>query len=135
MLPRDRNDRKLFGPVLCVTYEFVVFEERDGEPIEIRDHLAGYELFDREGRILEEVSADRNLIDQVYKDAFVYDEEGKVAQHIELDENDRAEGKSIFEYAENGNIIESHYYSMNGGDKFTLDSGNFYTSENNSPHT
>ncbi len=125
-----REKRKLIGLVRRVEAEFAVFEIIDGNATETRHQSAGYEVYDLEGKLIEEISSYRLLIDDTYKDIYIYNEQGKLIERDEYDENESLVGKTIFEQSDNGNRIEKHYY-FDGHGKLKLGSHTLYDNEDN----
>ena len=125
-----RETRKLIGSVRSVEAEFAEFEVTDGSAKEIRHQPAGYELYDFEGKLIEEISPYRLMMDDSYKDIYFYDEQGKLYQREEYDENETLNGKTIFEQYSNGNRIEKNYYFDNY-EILKLGSHTIYDSEDN----
>ncbi len=108
-----RKDRKLLGLVHSIEAEFAEFEIINGNAIEVRNTLAGYELYDLEGKLIEEISPYRLMMEDSYKDVYIYDIEGKLISRDEYAENGSLIGKTIFETYINGSRIEKHYYFDN----------------------
>ena len=123
-----REKRKLLGSVRSVEAEFAVFEITDGNAKEIRHQPAGYELYDLEGKLIEEISPYRLMMEDSYKDIYFYDEHGKLYQREEYDENEILNGKTIFEQYNDGNRIEKNYYFDNQGN-LIIGSHSIYDSE------
>ena len=125
-----RGERKLLGLVRSVEATFAEFEIIDGNAIEIRHQPAGYALYDLEGKLIEEISPYRLMMEDSYKDIYKYDTEGKLVSRDEYREDGSLMGKTTFEQDYKGNLIERTYYFDNHG---TLKIG-FHTicdSENN----
>jgi len=108
MITREKS--KLIGLVRRVEVEFAVFEIIDGNATETRHQPAGHSLYDLEGKLIEEISPYRLMMEDAYKDIYIYNEQGKLIERDEYDENESLRGKTTFEQDENGNQIEKHYY-------------------------
>ena len=123
-----RENHKLIGKVRKVEAEFAVFEIVDEKVVETRHQSAGYSVYDLEGKLIEEVSPHRLMMEDVYKDIYIYDSEGKLFQRDEYDENEELIGKTMFEQDDNGNRIEKHYY-LDKNQILKLGSRSIYRSE------
>src|SRR5688572_16384273 len=108
MYTRDRYN--LIGPVRSVISTFCDLEVVDGKIVEIRPQEAGYLLFDSEGRLLEEVSPDRILMDDIFRDVYVYNSDGKLIEREEYGPQEKLIGKAMFEIDDEGNLVENHFY-------------------------
>lgn len=108
------KSRKLIGPVHTVESEFAVFDTVDGNTIETRHEQANFERYDRDGRLLEEISAERMLIDQVYRDVYLYNTNGDLIEHQEYEDHGVLLGKQVFEPgSDDGRISKSYYVGWN----------------------
>lgn len=105
-----RESRKLSGPVRKVETEFAVFETVDGKLTETGNHPSGYEIFDTDGKLLEDGSEYRLVVQDAYRHVYFYDEAGELDFREEFDENDAPVAKTIFERSEDGKLVEKHYY-------------------------
>lgn len=125
-----RETRKLIGLVKKVEAEFAVYENIDGKLTEIRNQSAGYSIYDFGGRLIEEVSLYRQMMQDSYKDVYFYNEKGELDYREEYDLDDSLMGKSVFEKSPNGNLKEKHYY-FDDQKKLKLDSHFIFDGENN----
>lgn len=126
-----RKSRKLVGPVHTVECEFAVFETKDGQTVEARHEPACFERYDLDGRLLEEISAERLLINQVYRDVYIYDDQGDLIEREEYGygEDGVLTGKHVWGKGKDGNRIEKHYY-VGRTNILTLGSILFFNSDN-----
>lgn len=125
-----RENRKLIGLVKKVEAEFAVYENIDGKLTETQNQSAGYSIYDFEGRLIEEVSLYRQMMQDAYKDVYFYNEKGELDYREEYDENDSLIGKSIFEKLPDGNLKEKNYY-FDDQKKLKLGSHLVYEGDNN----
>lgn len=104
--------RKLIGPVHTIESEFAVFESLDEHAIETKQERVEFERYDRQGRLVEEISGYRMQIDGVYRDVYIYDPvHGELLEHQEYNEAGNLTGKEIFEPGPNlGRIAKSYYF-------------------------
>ena len=93
--------------------------ELDGESIvEIRPRLADYPdylLFDPEGRLLDEISAERELVEGIYRVRYIYDGDANLIEREEYDRDDELTGKALFEVDSKGQRVENRYYVASDG--------------------
>ena len=113
-----------------VEAEFAVFEIIEEKLTETRNQSAGYSIYNFEGKLVEEVSLYRALMQDSYKDLYFYDEKGNLDYREEYDVDDSLFGKSIFEKLVDGNLKESHYY-FDDQKNFKLGSYLIYEGDNN----
>jgi hypothetical protein len=76
-----------------------------------------YELFtfDESGRLLEEASSERSLIEQEsFRFVYTYDDAGRIARRDEYDQAGSADGKTLYSYDSEGRKVEETYYSAKG---------------------
>jgi hypothetical protein len=123
-----REKRKLMGSARRVDCNFAVFEIIDGNPIETRHQSAGYSIYDLDGKLIEEVSPYRLMMDDSYKDIYIYDKQDKLIKRDEYDENELLRGKTTFDQIDSKNRIERHYYYDKQG-LLKLGSHTIYDSE------
>lgn len=130
----DRESFKLIGLVKSVTAEFSTLEIVDGEPVVTRTDPAGYLRFDRKGCLLEEISTERELMDDVNRDVYIYNADGSLAEREEYLRDGSLRGKTYFEFDSNGGRIERHFYvsiedkQLTLGSELTFDAENKYVS-------
>src|SRR5215203_4762168 len=106
----DKDTFKLIGPVRTVTSTFSELEVVGVETVEIRTQPAGYLLFDSDGRLIEEISPYRLMMEDVYKDIYVYNDEGDLIEREEYNEVGSCISKTVFESDDEGNLVENQYY-------------------------
>jgi hypothetical protein len=124
-----RKTRKLFGPVKSVDAKSAEFEISNGKTTEVRQRSDGYEKYDLQGRLVEEISPYRLMTEDSYKDIYFYDVEGNLVSRDEYKEDGSLLGKTTFEKLEDGNRIEKNFYYDNENLKIGIHS--IYDSENN----
>jgi hypothetical protein len=90
--------------------------EVDGETIvEVRTHPAGYLLFDFNGKLLEEASPDREMMEDVYRDVYIYDADTNLIKREEYDRDGRHKSKAVFHTDDEGNLVVEQYYRIPDG--------------------
>ena len=104
------KSRTLIGPVHIIESEFAVFETIDGNVIETGHEPVNFERYDRDGRLLEEISLVRWQIDGVYRDVYLYNVNGVLFEHQEYNEDGTLTGKQQFESGPGGSRISKSYY-------------------------
>jgi len=65
--------------------------------------------------LCEERSPEREMMFDVYKDVYHYDEHGNAKEREEYDRSEKLTGKTVFNIDENGNLVETHYYVARDG--------------------
>jgi hypothetical protein len=110
-----RDKFNLLGPVRSVEGISSNLEVVDGKLTETYTQVAECLLFDREGRLLEAISRERELLYDVFKDIYKYDADGNLIERDEFNRDGRLTGKGIFERDAEGNLIENHYYALDDG--------------------
>lgn len=118
----NRTSCKLSGPVRSVKVTFYELENDGDRTIEVRPQQAGFQNFDTEGRLREESSPDRILMDDVFRDVYIYSSEGRLIEREEYDSKDKPLGKTVFGTDADGNRIEDHYYFSIDGQQPLLSS-------------
>lgn len=109
-----RKKRNLIGSVRRVETNFAVYEIVDGNPLETRHQSAGYELYDADGKLTEESSPYRLMMEDSYKDIYIYNAQGELIEREEYDENESLIGKTIFEQSGDKRIEKHYYFDRNG---------------------
>jgi hypothetical protein len=118
----SRSRFNLLGHVRSVDGTYSYF---DGTPSETRTEPADYALFDREGRLLEDRSGEREILDGIYKDIYKYDADANLIEREEYDRQNVLTGKSFFETNTEGHLVENHYY-ISRESNLVLGSKTFY---------
>ena len=109
-MTNDREQRNLFGLVNSVRYECVsllgesIFEKADVD-------LSDYEIYDHSGRLLEEGSSERALLQDPFRYVFIYDTDGKLLVREEYDWKGSLDGNTLYSGDEKGHKTESTCYS------------------------
>lgn len=112
----SRKDYKLLGLVQKVQTEFANCEMVDGKVIVGDFRAADYEIFDFEGKLVEESSSHREMLYDSFKDIYFYKENGNVGYRDEYNINGKFIGKTVFEKIRNNKIIEKSFYVNENGE-------------------
>jgi antitoxin component YwqK of YwqJK toxin-antitoxin module len=129
-----REKRNLTGSVQRIETNFAVFEIIDGNPIETRHQSAGYSIYDPEGKLIEEVCPYRLLMNDAYKDIYIYDARGQLTEREEYDVDGLLNGKTVFDRIDDNYRVEKHYYIDTQG-ILKLGSHTIYDSEDEAVET
>lgn len=108
--------RNLIGPVHIVESEFSVVETKEGITVEKRTGSDDYAKFDEHGRLVEEISAERLLVYQVYRDIYIYDDNGRLSKCEEYDDDGVLIGQQVLEHQPDGGRVATYYSSDGNGD-------------------
>jgi YD repeat-containing protein len=85
------------------------------ESVEDREWVGEIAVFDEEGRLLEEASAERSLVEQEpFRSVYIYGAEGRVAEKRTFNEDGSADGITKYIYDAEGNRTEEIYTSAQG---------------------
>jgi hypothetical protein len=129
-----REKRNLNGSVQRIESNFAVYEIIDGNPSETRHQSAGYSIYDPAGKLIEEVCPNRLLMEDVYKDIYIYDARGRLIEREEYDPEGLLMGKTVFDPIDDNHRLEKHYYIDKQG-ILKLGSHTIYDSEDEAIET
>ncbi len=109
----DREERNLIGPVFSVHTRWVPLTIVDGKVVEEEREETDFEIYDREGRLIEETSSERALLQDPYRYVFKYDDEGNISLREEFSYAGPLQMKTLFSQDESGLLVEMTYNSDN----------------------
>ena len=136
----ERESRGFLGPVQSVRTEMVVLSSKSYKMNEAgrelwedysptpggggvsrnRPELAEVFIFDVEGRIIEEASAERSLVEQEpFRYIYTYNDIGQVVERADYNEDGSATGKTTYTYDSTGSRTAEVYYDTEGGKALT----------------
>jgi YD repeat-containing protein len=121
----DREKAGLHGPVQTVRTGGKILFKNSVEPVVDTEWVDGIAIYDLEGRILEESSAERSLVEQEpFRSVYVYGDEGRVTEKRTFNEDGSADGVTKFTYDVEGKLKEQNFTSdqQYGSNRMTYDS-------------
>src|SRR5258708_20648733 len=121
----DREKAGLHGPVHSIRTGGKILFNNSIEPVVDSEWVDGIVIYDEDGRILEESSAERSLVEQEpFRYVYGYGDEGRVAEKRTFNENGSADGVTKYTYDVEGKLTEEIFTSdqQYGSHRTTYDS-------------
>ncbi len=109
----DREKRNLIGPVRSVHSTWIPLTVVDGKVVEENREETDFEIYDRKGRLIEETSSDRALLQDPYRYVIKYDDEGNISLREEYSYAGPLQMTTLFSQDESGLLTETTYNSDN----------------------
>ena len=117
----DRSEFRLIGEVQTVDIEFSNLEVVDGVVTE-KYTTHGSLRFDAKGRLVEEVAGEREVVEQVYRDVYVWGKEDIPIEREEFARDGTLLGKTLFNIDEERALLVRHFYPQQPDGKLILGS-------------
>jgi YD repeat-containing protein len=114
MVKSDRENAGLRGPVRHVRMGGRSLSN-DAAAVAEDEWIDGFSVYDEGGRLLEDASAERSLIEQEpYRSVYAYNERGLVAEVRTFNQDGSADGVSRYDYDSGGRLTEHTLTSAQG---------------------